>query len=82
MTWPRVKETVPVPLSTLLPLGQTGGVVVTVSKGQAWDHFLEGAFHADAVVLVLDRRERPLYAFRRAAPAADSIRRVRNYDAN
>lgn len=65
--WPKVVETEPVPLATVVPITEAKGeIVVTVSKGQPWDHFLQGAFLADAVLLVLDRRERPLYAFRRA----------------
>ncbi len=69
--WPKVKETEHVPLSTVLPITEAKGeIVITVSKGQAWDGFLQGAFLADAIVLVLNREEIPLYAFRRAGSGA------------
>lgn len=69
--WPSVAETAPVPLSSILPMTQARGeLIVTVSKGQAWDGLLDGTFRAGAVILVLDRLERPLYAFRRAGSDA------------
>lgn len=66
--WPAVKETAPVALSSIIPMTQAvGELIITVSKGQAWDSILEGAFQAGGIVLVLDDREAPLYAFRRAS---------------
>ena len=66
MTWPKVKETAPVALSTVIPITECRGeILITVSKGQPWDAVLEGMFKADAIVLVLDGQEKPLYAFRR-----------------
>lgn len=51
-------------LSAVLPLGTSPGIVATMSRHQ-WDGLLAALYNQGAILLELDRRERPRRAYQR-----------------
>ena len=68
---PSSTEVEMVQITSILPLikNAVGQMVATMHEGHWWDYFAVGAFESGSIILILDREERPLRAFRRRVTA-------------
>jgi hypothetical protein len=66
LTRPTLRQ---VPLAAALPI-RPGALVVTMARGQ-WDALLLAAYQSGALLLELDRDERPVAAYQRPGQAAE-----------
>lgn len=68
---PTLDEVELLDLTSLLPLETkaAGRMVATMPENHWWDYFATGAFESGSIILILDREDRPLRAFRRRVTA-------------